>query len=91
MGWPVGGAGSGERTAEAAAAAAGVVGRRSVGRRCRRCCGDIAAAAEIGREKDAQMHLGSELSVRGIGGDEDGGGAGGRTAVNWPLDWRVPR
>jgi hypothetical protein len=88
MEWPVGGAGSGERTVEAAAAA-GVGGRKTVARRCRRCCGDIAAAAAVA-ERVAQMHLGSGLIVRGIGGDEDGCGAGGRTAVSWPSDWRVP-
>lgn len=70
----MGGAGSGERTAEAAAAA----DRKSVVRRCRRCCGDIVA------ERNALMHLVSGLSVRGIGGDEDGGGADGRTGENWP-------
>ena len=77
----MGGAGSGERTAEVAEVA-GVAGTKSVVRRSRRCCGDIAAGAEIGCERTGQMRPGSEWSVRGIGGDEDEGGVGGPTAVS---------
>jgi hypothetical protein len=66
----VGGAGSGERTAEVAE----VAGKKSGAQRCRRCCGDIAAAGEIGCEKIVRMRPGSELSVRETGGDEDEGG-----------------
>ena len=78
----MGGVGSGERTAEAVAAAAGVVDRKSVVRRFRRCCGDIVAG--IVCERDGQMHPVNGLSVREIGGDEDGGDADGRTGENWP-------
>ena len=75
----MGGAESGERIVEVAAGVAGVAGRKSVVRIFRRYCGDIAAPAAIGCERDAQMRPGNELNVRGIGGDEGEGGADGLT------------
>jgi hypothetical protein len=79
MEWQVEGAGSGERIVEVAAEVAGVADTKSVVKIFRRYCGDIAAAAAIGCERGVQMRPGSELSVRGIGGDEGEGGAGGLT------------